>query len=78
MVDRCVCVDVTFAALKRLHREEALDFQGLVDRTGCCTGCAGCEPYIRLTLKTGRTCFPVLTATEAAAAMRPPGRRPRR
>ncbi len=70
MVDRCVCLDITFSTLKRLHKAEGLDLQGLINRTGCCTGCATCEPYVRLTLQTGKTRFPVLTPKEAAAAMR--------
>lgn len=70
MVDRCVCLNVTFAALKQLHKKEGLNLQSLIDRTGCCTGCSTCEPYVRLTLRTGKTRFPVLTPTEMADAMR--------
>lgn len=70
VVDRCVCVDVSFAALKRLRERERLDLAGLKARTGCCGGCTMCEPYVRLMLRTGRTEFAVLTPVEAAALMR--------
>lgn len=59
-VDRCVCHDLTFAALKRLADTERLDFETLRARTLCCTGCTMCEPYVRLMLETGRTDFPPL------------------
>jgi bacterioferritin-associated ferredoxin len=68
-VDRCVCHEITFAALKRLADTEGLDFDGLRARTRCCTGCGLCEPYVRLMLKDGRTSFPVLTGpTDARGA----------
>lgn len=59
-VDRCVCQSVTFEALKDLAGREGLGLIGLVKKTGCCTGCSNCIPYVRLMLKTGNTVFPVL------------------
>lgn len=59
-VDRCVCHDITFAELLRRARDAELTFEELQARTGCATGCALCEPYIRLALATGRSTFPVL------------------
>ena len=72
-VDRCVCHNVTFAALKTLAKE--IDPRAATDEadaqvvelalselrrvTGCTTGCGTCEPYIRLMLKSGRTRFAV-------------------
>lgn len=69
MVDRCVCHDVSFAALLRLHAEQGLDLEALKARTGCCTGCGTCEPYVRLALRTGDVSFPVLTPAQCDAAM---------
>ncbi len=63
-VDRCVCFDITLSELDRLARSESLSLDDLIDRTGCCTGCTSCEPYVKAMLKTGRTVFPVLTRRE--------------
>lgn len=62
-VDRCVCHDITFAELLRRARDAEIGFDELQQQTGCATGCALCEPYIRLALKTGRSTFPVLDET---------------
>ncbi len=70
MVDRCICAEVTFDRLKRLSEREGLSLEQLRQRTGCCTGCTMCEPYVRLMLRTGRTEFVPLTAREAAEAMK--------
>ncbi|MBL0926390.1 MAG: hypothetical protein IBJ11_01900 [Phycisphaerales bacterium] len=64
-VDRCVCVNVLFQELLELHREHGLGFDELVDRTGCCTGCTSCEPYVKVMLRTGKTYLPILNAEEA-------------
>ena len=71
MVDRCVCADITFAELRALHQREGLDLEALKARTNCCMGCATCEPYVRLMLKTGATIFPVLSEQECRRAMAP-------
>ena len=68
-VDRCVCWDLTFAELRKIADAASLDFDGLVDRTGCCTGCTTCEPYVRRMLQTGETEMPVLSASEVRRAM---------
>jgi NAD(P)H-nitrite reductase large subunit len=65
-VDRCVCHDVTFEELVRLHRERGLDFDQIQDRTHAATGCGLCEWYIRAALATGETRFPVLSDEELA------------
>jgi bacterioferritin-associated ferredoxin len=59
-VDRCVCIGITFAALKQVADAERLDFETLRARTGCSTVCGLCEPYVRLMLKDGRTSFDLL------------------
>lgn len=70
MVDRCVCINVTFESLRTLREERGLSLEELKEQTGCCSGCAMCEPYIRTMLKTGRTSFAPMTPMESAAAMR--------
>lgn len=69
-VDRCVCHEVSLARLQRMARERGLDYDGLSRATGCGTGCGLCEPYVRVMLRTGRTCFEVLPAAEAARIVR--------
>lgn len=63
-VDRCVCWELTFADLRRIAESNSLDFDGLVNRTGCCTGCTTCEPYVRRMLRTGETNMQVMNAAE--------------
>lgn len=77
-VDRCVCKDVSFHALREMAREvgageagtspDVVEFayEDLQRRTGCGTGCGMCEGYIRLMLACGRARF---------AAMSRPGSR---
>jgi hypothetical protein len=57
LVDRCVCRDKTFAALRQLSQAEGLDRAGIAERTGCSTVCTLCAPYIELMLRTGETAF---------------------
>ncbi len=75
MVDRCVCAEVRFSELLALRAAEGLSLEQLRARTGCCSGCGTCEPYVRLALVTGRAVFPVLSRREAdeAMAMNPDG-----
>lgn len=72
-VDRCVCWDLTFAELRRIAEAEGLGFDDLVNRTGCCTGCTTCEPYVRRMLKTGETQMGVMSASDVREAMRDAG-----
>lgn len=69
-VNQCVCKEVGFDELLRLHRDEGLSFEGLKERTGCCVNCTSCEPYILLTLSTGVTDHPVLDQEEALRIIR--------
>ena len=59
-VDRCVCHSMTFEELKAVARAGQLDFDALQARTGCCTGCRMCEPYVRRMLRTGETRIPLM------------------
>jgi NAD(P)H-nitrite reductase large subunit len=68
-VDRCVCMDVYFHELLELHRNEGLGMDELIRRTGCCTGCTTCEPYVRLTLQSGEVVHPVLSPSEVSSIM---------
>lgn len=54
-VTRCVCYEITLEELKRIASETGCSFDELSEKTGCCTGCGLCEPYVRLMLKTGQT-----------------------
>ncbi|MGP1345486.1 MAG: (2Fe-2S)-binding protein [Phycisphaerales bacterium] len=59
-VDRCVCYDISFRELIDLARAEGLTLDQLKQRTGCCTGCTTCEPYVRIALTTGKSSLPVM------------------
>ncbi|MFI4892163.1 MAG: hypothetical protein ACIAS6_03875 [Phycisphaerales bacterium JB060] len=59
-VERCVCFDQPFEKLLKLAREEGLTQEQLSERTGCCTGCGMCKPYVRVVLSTGRTSIPLM------------------
>lgn len=71
-VTRCICHDRSFEELRSLAAAENLALEQLKERTGCCTGCGMCEPYVRLMLATGRTAFPVLKPAETAEILRLP------
>jgi len=66
-VDRCVCYNVTFDRLLRLHRDEGLGLDALIERTGCTKGCGTCRPYIELMLRTGETDLPVIVQNTTRA-----------
>lgn len=59
-VERCVCYDQPFEKLLKMAREDGLTQDQLSDRTGCCTGCGMCKPYVRVVLSTGRTSIPLM------------------
>lgn len=63
-VERCICYDISFAELKAIAEKASADLETLSARTGCCTGCGMCKPYVQLMLKTGRTSFPLLPIAE--------------
>ncbi|MCA9305084.1 MAG: hypothetical protein KDA16_01015 [Phycisphaerales bacterium] len=66
-VDRCVCVNVSFAEMLEL-REQGLTFAEIRDQTGCCSGCGMCQPYCRLALATGAESIPILRGRDLARA----------
>lgn len=68
-VSRCVCSDISFAELLAMHRDRGLSLEELKDVTDCCNGCTACEPYVALTLETGRTDHDVLSASQAQEIM---------
>jgi NAD(P)H-nitrite reductase large subunit len=59
-VDRCVCHNVSFVELLRLHRETGADVGRLQELTKCGTSCGMCLPYIRVVLTSGRVRLPVM------------------
>jgi NAD(P)H-nitrite reductase large subunit len=75
MVDRCVCHQVLLSRVKaRADGLRAAGITGenqlveaLADELGCTTGCGMCEPYVRLTLRTGRVGFDHREAAVRAA-----------
>lgn len=69
-VDRCVCHEVEFSELLKLHRDQGLSLEQLKNRTGCCTGCTSCEPYVKICLATGEVDLPVMNGRELHEALR--------
>lgn len=65
IVDRCVCHNVTLSRIRERIDEltsvgdvpEDLLLARLASEMKCTTGCGMCEPYVRLTIRTGRTAF---------------------
>ena len=66
-VERCVCFNQPFTGLLELAREEGLNQDELGERTGCCTGCGMCRPYVRVVLATGRTSIPLMNGRDLKA-----------
>ena len=56
-IDRCVCLEQTFADAVDLARRERLSLTQIESRLGCGTGCGLCRPYLRRALRTGQTVF---------------------
>ncbi len=69
MVDRCVCKEVPFSRVAELARE-GLGFEQIKARTGCCTGCGMCEPYVHRVIESGAVRLPVMSIAESEAIMR--------
>jgi bacterioferritin-associated ferredoxin len=64
MVNRCICYEVPLSEVAaRAQRGEGFD--QISAATGCCQGCGMCEPYVRVTIATGRTDLPVMNRVEA-------------
>lgn len=57
-IDRCLCYDQTFAALKEIaEREDACSVAVLQEHAAFGQNCALCHPYVRRMLRTGETVF---------------------
>lgn len=56
-IDRCVCMERSFAEAVELRRREGLSLEQIETRLGCGTGCGLCRPYVRRALRTGQTVF---------------------
>jgi len=73
-VDRCVCHRVRFEQMIPVIedlRANGIDDEDeiiarLRERTNCSTGCGMCAPYVRLTVRTGRTRFAPLPPVASA------------
>ena len=56
-IDRCICANRTFAALKEVAAEAGCGVEELMKLTGAGGGCKMCIPYLRAMLATGQTVF---------------------
>lgn len=72
-VDRCVCLNLTFASLLETARSRSLTVDQLRAVTGCGGGCGLCVPYLRLVLGTGKTSLAVLPPEGCPSAGHTPG-----
>lgn len=58
LIDRCVCMDRSFADLLAQAEREGLDLDEVMAMAGeKGTRCGLCRPYLRVTLATGRVTF---------------------
>lgn len=64
IVDRCVCMQISFAQWLAHKREHALTMDEIADQTGCGCGCGSCAPYLGVVAVTGRTEFPPMSYEE--------------
>ncbi len=60
-VNRCVCMNVKFAAMKQWASEQdkQVTLDDLVQQFDCTKGCGMCKPYIEHMLETGDTEIPL-------------------
>lgn len=68
-VTRCVCHNVPFTTIAEMAKR-GMTFAQIQAETKCSTGCAMCEPYVRVVIRTGRTFVPVLSQAQVDAVMR--------
>ncbi len=76
-IDRCVCVNRTFASLWSLAQAQKLTLEELSACTGAGAQCSSCLPYLKRMYETGQTVFTEIIEPDALArdAQRPsPGR----
>lgn len=67
-IDRCLCVGVTFEALKqRADESECTTVTELRSIAEFGTGCGLCRPYVREMLRTGETVFHRIITEEGNA-----------
>ena len=56
-INRCICLDVSFAKLKKYADRSGCDVEGLWGHFGYDRECRRCEPYFERMLLTGQTSF---------------------
>lgn len=66
-VDRCICTDQTFVALRQRAQREGLSLDEIMALTGLAgQRCGMCRPYLRQALQTGQTVFHELLPDDPA------------
>lgn len=73
MVSRCICYDVSFAAIAAAAARGET-FEQIRARTGCTQGCGMCEPYVRVVISTGRSSVPLLSLEQIDRIMSEAGK----
>lgn len=68
-VSRCICHNVPFTTIAEMAKR-GMTFAQIQTETKCSTGCAMCEPYVHVVIRTGRTIVPVLSQAQVDAVMR--------
>lgn len=64
MVTRCICYEVPLSEVAN-RAKQGQGFDEISTATGCCQGCGMCEPYVRVTIATGRTNLPIMSKAQA-------------
>lgn len=67
-VTRCICRDVPLKQIAELAKS-GLGFDEIQRRTGCCTGCTMCEPYVREAMRTGAGRIALMSPQRCAAIL---------
>jgi len=63
MVDRCICLKISFADIKKIAEKKGYSSATELQTDGiCCTDCKLCIPYVAEMLRTGKTEFTVGSA----------------
>jgi len=64
-VRACICYPHTFAKILAVSRTRGwTSVEEITSALGCGSGCGLCRPYLAAMLKTGKTAFPVLKASD--------------
>jgi bacterioferritin-associated ferredoxin len=74
-IDKCICMNRSFASLLAEARADKLTLEELVRRSGCGAQCGTCLAYMKKMLETGKTSFTEIIPfdqSSGAGTLKPP------